>query len=582
LFNKDIDAFIFSEILEFALSLIPTGKGQDGFSGLPHLQAYRLMRAVYLAEMGYDTVASRYCDAISATLRMNNRGSPYYTTTFTEQLDSITDRLSGAPLGKNATWAAKMPKASFDGFGNWVGGRLTKFIAGDGDESPEPEAEKTKQSDKTEFVGPFSHYSAISSQTPSPTSSFTNLVPATAHPPQRTGSAMSASRPLLNPLLQNDRPASAMGPYRPNLRVPSLGPQVLSANAATTTFYQADVGYQAFAANRQQFNGQTLEYSSYSDDSGTTPTASSFKQPEEERQFVSLMDAYSPAPSPAASSFSKPKNGSAHPSSRIEEDDDEEDLGFGNNSGKKAKPVEEESEESQSDNPKKEQQPKPEPAKEEAKPASPGWFGRWWTRKDPAQSQSNGPVRAKLGDDSSFYYDQELKRWVNKKSGDTPSPAPTPPPPPSRPQTSSPKPTKANLGEQSDFYYDKEQKRWVNKKAEQNGTTAATPTPPPPPPPRAQTASPSRSLGMTAINPPPPSPGPPRPKSTIPPPARGPTPRPRSQLSESFVPNSEGESDRTASPSADGTLKPPLGRKAGSGAAKKNLRARYVDIFQAP
>lgn len=49
---KDPDVLIFSEILEFALSLVPVPKGQEAFNGIPHLQVYRLLRATSLAEMG--------------------------------------------------------------------------------------------------------------------------------------------------------------------------------------------------------------------------------------------------------------------------------------------------------------------------------------------------------------------------------------------------------------------------------------------------------------------------------------------------------------------------------------------------
>ena len=58
-FNKDLDVTIFSEIVEFALSLSPP-KGQDTFGGLPHLQAYKLIRASHLAEMGHVEIANRY------------------------------------------------------------------------------------------------------------------------------------------------------------------------------------------------------------------------------------------------------------------------------------------------------------------------------------------------------------------------------------------------------------------------------------------------------------------------------------------------------------------------------------------
>jgi hypothetical protein len=59
-FHKDPDSIIFTEIAEFALSLLPPTKGQETFNGLPHLQAYRLVRAVSLAEVGQVQQASRF------------------------------------------------------------------------------------------------------------------------------------------------------------------------------------------------------------------------------------------------------------------------------------------------------------------------------------------------------------------------------------------------------------------------------------------------------------------------------------------------------------------------------------------
>jgi hypothetical protein len=45
-------------------------------------------------------------------------------------------------------------------------------------------------------------------------------------------------------------------------------------------------------------------------------------------------------------------------------------------------------------------------------PASSGsWLGRFWKRAE----STPGPVKASLGDETSFYYDKEQKRWVNKK-----------------------------------------------------------------------------------------------------------------------------------------------------------------------
>lgn len=70
----------------------------------------------------------------------------------------------------------------------------------------------------------------------------------------------------------------------------------------------------------------------------------------------------------------------------------------------------------------------------EAKAAKKGWgFGGWFgggNKKEPADL-ANKPIKAKLGEASSFVYDPELKRWVNKKPGadNTPAKTATPPPP---------------------------------------------------------------------------------------------------------------------------------------------------------
>ncbi|MCJ1390724.1 vesicle coat component [Xylographa bjoerkii] len=71
-------------------------------------------------------------------------------------------------------------------------------------------------------------------------------------------------------------------------------------------------------------------------------------------------------------------------------------------------------------------------------PSKSGWFG-WLApgskAKDPSTassgSSSRGPIRARLGEESSFVYDANLKKWVNKKAGAeaATASAPTPPPP---------------------------------------------------------------------------------------------------------------------------------------------------------
>ncbi|KAG8683021.1 Protein transport protein Sec16A, partial [Ceratobasidium sp. 394] len=94
-FEKDDDAIIFTEIAEYAHSLLPTVKGQEAYAGIPHLQAYKLIRAARLAEMGYLSLATRYCEAIATSTRTFGRPSPFFTPCFVEQCKELNDRLSG-------------------------------------------------------------------------------------------------------------------------------------------------------------------------------------------------------------------------------------------------------------------------------------------------------------------------------------------------------------------------------------------------------------------------------------------------------------------------------------------------------
>ncbi|KAJ9641769.1 vesicle coat component [Coniosporium tulheliwenetii] len=68
-------------------------------------------------------------------------------------------------------------------------------------------------------------------------------------------------------------------------------------------------------------------------------------------------------------------------------------------------------------------------AKDAPKKPTSSWFG--WLKKSEATDAPNKPIKAKLGEENSFVYDPDLKKWVNKKAGTaaaTPTAA-TPPPP---------------------------------------------------------------------------------------------------------------------------------------------------------
>lgn len=56
---NNLDAILLTEIVEFAFSLLPVPKGQEAYIGLPHLQAYRVIHACYLADAGYHSKAQK-------------------------------------------------------------------------------------------------------------------------------------------------------------------------------------------------------------------------------------------------------------------------------------------------------------------------------------------------------------------------------------------------------------------------------------------------------------------------------------------------------------------------------------------
>ncbi len=85
---------------------------------------------------------------------------------------------------------------------------------------------------------------------------------------------------------------------------------------------------------------------------------------------------------------------------------------------------------------------------EKAAKTKKGWgLTSWWgaAKTDTLENQPNKPVRANLGEKSSFVFDPELKRWVNKNGGseDNAAKKATPPPPRSAPRSAAATPPPA-------------------------------------------------------------------------------------------------------------------------------------------
>jgi COPII coat assembly protein SEC16 len=255
-----------------------------------------------------------------------------------EQLEELHDRLVEAPhADKTKAWISKPSVRSLN---EWITGGLEKLIQGDETLVKDEQPQGKKSLEVAPAVGPFSHYSAISSTAPSahpsPSPSYANLHSASSSSIGRVGSASGNRAPPTHsstlPAPAPPRASSAMDHSRGRA---SPSPKVLSAGATSTSFRSP---YQP------TFNSNTTEPDSMeqkeepprplyaqwwgdNNDEGVTPTATSFSrdsQDEDSGNFISLMDS-DPTLMPTSSTASTV--GTNHQSNF---DDEEDDLGFGN------------------------------------------------------------------------------------------------------------------------------------------------------------------------------------------------------------------------------------------------------------
>jgi recombinational DNA repair protein (RecF pathway) len=86
---KDVDSYLLTELLEFALSLRPITNG--GGSCLPYLQSYKLVHAWWLADMGLVKEAGRYCAAINQCIKAHSKESPYLHQHLLAKVKELTE-----------------------------------------------------------------------------------------------------------------------------------------------------------------------------------------------------------------------------------------------------------------------------------------------------------------------------------------------------------------------------------------------------------------------------------------------------------------------------------------------------------
>ncbi|KAE8213173.1 hypothetical protein CF327_g3273 [Tilletia walkeri] len=669
LYLRDLDSILLTEIYEFAQSLLPAVKGQEAFNGLPHLQAFRLVHAITLAELGDTARAQKYCEAIAATFK-SGKPSPYFHPILLAQLKDFTTRLLG-PDGAGSTasgsWMAKkMQKPTLDGVWGALEGRFTKFIAGEG--GPEGSPNSSQPASKANsahggVVGPFSHFSSITADAaggaavPSqPASRAGSAMDFRSHraesPAIRAASALSMRgmqpmHPAIPPaphtaprdpysdwptssqstssfgaygLESDDGPTTPSapsgfagvnpqntgsfassqssdaggyeGPYRSHGETSNTPWWGQDSTTSTSTAAGASESDAADTSARGQAPGDAPYYG-YQPHGATAPQFFSNVEPpsgEVGAGFVSPMDAYS-RPASREPSYGAPS------SNRFDEEPDEEDdLGLGNKSSRQKK--ENADQGKGKDDGKKGNSPakggddgsKTEALgakKPELRPSAStsSWLGRFWGRG--AAEPENKPKKVHLGEETSFYYDKDLKRWVNKTSGggDSSATAASSTPPPPRAQTASPSVQNGRLGPPS------APRSSLDHTLQSSSSTGFLRAPPSAPPIAEESDSfnmggpPSSSVFNRGV------PAPPRTRSNLGDPnipaASQPPMRPPSAMSSaagapphksgSAPPMSMGSPGLGGPPMA-GTPPPPPGGARAGGAKKKPIKARYVVV----
>ncbi|CAI2177494.1 10668_t:CDS:2 [Funneliformis geosporum] len=555
-----------TEIYEFGLSL----NNNDG--GLPHLQAYKLLYAWWLADCGYLNESRRYCESIANIVKVYTKGSPYFHGCFLQKLKDLTQRLlehGGNNNGVNETsswlFAKKMPKATLDSLWGSLEGKFHKFVAGD---TVDENVKKTSFSNTKEAVGPFSHFSSIThptSEVPSRSASASDFrsIP---NPTIDTRRATTPNAIIYKQLNGNQRRLSTPtgvqyesvnSGYNNNFspttsdgqNTMSSVPEGGSIGTSPTDIKNEHNNWQSFNID-QQYNGNSNEQLSTQSYNYSLSDSSNAEANNKQKQ-----QAMYPYYQPLGNNTSTYTNDSAwwsnpNADSTVDQNVDQAQTDVVGGS-------------------------------EFISPMDSSGFTSFFSSPAPApvvattkdSSNHNNDfdnVDDDLGLGNNAFgtknYDQTADSEVDTKTYDSETNNNTPQTEKHEAKQEDRKEEKsgwfgrwfgkkesggktANLGEESSFYFDPVQKRWINKKAGSETSSASTPLPPPPQ--RSKTTSPQRSQSLMSSNS----------RQSLPP----------------------IDNKNFTGPPISATPPPPnKGGRASSASMKKRARSKYVDIMNQP
>ncbi|KAJ5674672.1 uncharacterized protein N7477_004606 [Penicillium maclennaniae] len=591
------DAFLLTEVYEYATSIL----GNSPVANLPYLLAFKLLHARQLADRGRISEAQNYCDAVGASLKATTRPSPYHHQLLFTEADELSARLRQTTTDGGSSWISKPSMEKVSG-SMWA--RFNSFVAGD---DADPASAGAPKSGETAEFGPFANVAGTPTVSRSPSvSELYGSYPghgAQSVPPGGASRYLPSTQYAPNASPEQFRGRSSLD----SQRSASYGGMPVGLRRSSTDYPSPPVDFQSFQGGPIYGSPGSTGYQPTPPQASYIPLApveedaslhgqspadalTSMQPPvnglfyQPSGQDVSQTDqspyyqgppdmpqSDSPAKAQFESSYTPPATtGNAYdppsytpdfppteepeqytkeeapPKKKSFMDDDDDDLAARSAALKKA------------ENDRKADEAfrkaAEEDAKKDAQQQKKGWFGGWFGgAKKEAEHTGGGPIRAKLGEENSFYYDKELKKWVNKKDpGSAKAVRATPPPP----RGSAP-PSRTSSGSM----------------------------PPPPPPGPPMSASGSRPQSSSSDMPPSLSSSPAFSNLGVPPPILGNLPR--SVSTGATVPVPPGASSAPGPPrptsslshaqSIDDLLGAPMARKGNNVRGKK--KGRYIDVM---
>ncbi|KAB8237709.1 COPII coat assembly protein SEC16 [Aspergillus alliaceus] len=580
---QDNDAILLTEAYEYAVSVL-AGSPTSTF---PHLLAFKLIHACSLAEHGRKSEALQYADVITAALKATTKPSGYHNQHLLFGVDELSARLRQTTSDSGSSWISRPSMEKVSG-SMWA--KFNSFVAGEDSDAASTGSGKARDED----IGPFAKIAGTPTVSRSPSvSDFGPYSMPAAQPASASGPSryQPSNQYVPNSSPEQYRGRSSLDSQRSSSFGFSYGQRRGSQEPSTpieSNVYQGGPLYGSPSAVGYQSTPPQTSYmplapvvedsapQSYPVDSAPmqgSPVTISPYQPLTNDSFGEPLDQSSvTVPDSGAASYIPPGAGGGYEPPSVEistvptldttedptspnilkkkksfmdDDDDDDDIAARAAAIQKAEKARKDREADEAFKKAAEADAKRPPAA-----AKKSWFGGWFGGAKKENDASGGPIRAKLGEESSFYYDKELKKWVNKKDPNSASvtrgtpPPPKGPAPPSRSASgSSAPPAAANLGLTPD-----------GRPSSSAGAPPSLSTSPAPPslaapPPLLGTAPRSVSTGAAMPTPPLGLSGPP--------------PRPATSLSNAS--------------SIDDLLGAPVARKGAPSKGRK--KGRYIDVM---